>query len=217
MDIISRKDAIAAGLDRYYTNIPCKHGHLCERRVNRYACVDCSVIHTKKRTDSGYFKQDYKNNRTRRLTTIKEYAKAHPDKVLKSSKDWNARNKEQQDQYRKVFYAVNDNRHHFLSSCREYRKKNPVQYRYYGAMRRAKKLKATPTWLTEGDSQAILQIYKEAQQLTNSTGIKHVVDHYYPLQGHNVSGLHCPGNLVIITNMENSKKHNYHPDDFYST
>jgi hypothetical protein len=39
-EIISRKDAIAAGLSRYFTGEPCKHGHMAERRLSGH-CIPC--------------------------------------------------------------------------------------------------------------------------------------------------------------------------------
>jgi len=41
MKIIARKQAMAAGLKRYFTGEPCKHGHVCERTVLRSDCVEC--------------------------------------------------------------------------------------------------------------------------------------------------------------------------------
>lgn len=40
--IISRKEAKEKGLKRYFTGKPCKHGHICERYVNRGACIECN-------------------------------------------------------------------------------------------------------------------------------------------------------------------------------
>jgi hypothetical protein len=39
--IISRAEAKALGLKRFFTGKPCKHGHVAERRVGNYACVEC--------------------------------------------------------------------------------------------------------------------------------------------------------------------------------
>lgn len=39
--LISRADAKGAGLTRFFTGVPCKHGHVCERRVNNTSCVEC--------------------------------------------------------------------------------------------------------------------------------------------------------------------------------
>ena len=42
MQIISRKNAISVGLNRYFTNKNCKNGHLSERLVSSKVCVECS-------------------------------------------------------------------------------------------------------------------------------------------------------------------------------
>lgn len=44
MKKITRQEAKAVGLKRYYTGIPCKHGHDCEKRVSDYGCVRCSTV-----------------------------------------------------------------------------------------------------------------------------------------------------------------------------
>lgn len=41
---ITRKDAMAAGLKRYFTGKSCKRGHVVERTVSSYGCVDCLAI-----------------------------------------------------------------------------------------------------------------------------------------------------------------------------
>jgi Recombination endonuclease VII len=50
MQIISRKEARAAGLVRYFTGLPCPHGHLAERRVKGATCCECAKTNNK----SGY-------------------------------------------------------------------------------------------------------------------------------------------------------------------
>lgn len=42
MENISKADAVARGLKRYYTGQPCKRGHVAEHRVGA-GCVQCSV------------------------------------------------------------------------------------------------------------------------------------------------------------------------------
>ena len=48
MNIISRQDAIAKGLKRYFTGKPCKHGHVAERFVGSRVCTACNPAHQKK-------------------------------------------------------------------------------------------------------------------------------------------------------------------------
>lgn len=45
--IISRKDAKAAGLLRYFTGKPCSRGHLAERYVSSFCCVECNFAKSK--------------------------------------------------------------------------------------------------------------------------------------------------------------------------
>lgn len=52
----------------------------------------------------------------------------------------------------------------------------------------------------------ILAIYKRAQAITAETGIKHEVDHYIPLLGKSVCGLHVPWNLFVMPALANRKK-----------
>jgi hypothetical protein len=71
--------------------------------------------------------------------------------------------------------------------------------------RRTEKLKRSPVW---ADQAAIAAVYAEAQRLTVQTGTVHHVDHFYPLQGKNVSGLHVAGNLRVIPALQNLRKGN---------
>lgn len=77
------------------------------------------------------------------------------------------------------------------------------------AKRRSSKLQATPIW---ADHHQIKKIYDTCIDITVSTGILHEVDHYYPLQGKTVCGLHVAENLRIITATENRSKRNAHPE-----
>jgi hypothetical protein len=49
MEIISRKDAKTLGLKRFFTGVPCNHGHISERLVNgKGMCILCENIHKTK-------------------------------------------------------------------------------------------------------------------------------------------------------------------------
>jgi hypothetical protein len=47
--IITRKEAQALGLKRFFTGKPCKHGHVCERHVCDRICVDCKACRNRER------------------------------------------------------------------------------------------------------------------------------------------------------------------------
>lgn len=44
MDLISRQEAIAQGLVRYFTGNPCSKGHISERRVIGSSCLECNNL-----------------------------------------------------------------------------------------------------------------------------------------------------------------------------
>lgn len=73
------------------------------------------------------------------------------------------------------------------------------------ALRRASERRATPPW---ADVSAIVAVYEAAARLTRDTGVRHHVDHMYPLRGRTICGLHVPYNLQVLTEAENLKKSN---------
>ena len=84
-EVISRKDAIAKGMNRYFTGKPCKHGHLAERSVIDHACVPCrneirrkthiKNIEKDKARDAKY----YQENKERLDEINKQWRKDNPD------------------------------------------------------------------------------------------------------------------------------------------
>lgn len=95
-----------------------------------------------------------------------------------------------------------------LSHYQRYREKNAVAIMVNSARARTAKLKATPKW---ADHTTIMYMYWLARCLTRMTGIKHEVDHIYPLRGKNSCGLHVENNLQILTRVANRKKSNKTP------
>lgn len=53
MEVISRTDALKKGLKNYFTNKPCKYGHVELRRVDNWACTVCYKV-IKARSDKKY-------------------------------------------------------------------------------------------------------------------------------------------------------------------
>ena len=91
-----------------------------------------------------------------------------------------------------------------LMNKEEERQKNSLK----AAKRRTKILVQTPPWLTKEQREEIINLYQAAAALTKHTGTQHEVDHIVPLRGKNVSGLHVPWNLQILTEQENRQKSN---------
>jgi len=73
---------------------------------------------------------------------------------------------------------------------------------------KARKNKATPSWLDAIQLAQIQEFYDIASCKSMQTGVEHHVDHIVPLKGDHVRGLHVPWNLQILTALENVSKKN---------
>jgi len=85
-DYVSRQEAKAKGLKRYFTGIVCRNGHIAERYVCDNVCVDCG--------------------REKR----KRYRIAHPEKVKEEIDNWRLNNKERMYVSRKLWVENNKER-----------------------------------------------------------------------------------------------------------
>ena len=91
---------------------------------------------------------------------------------------------------------------------RRWRNSNTDKANAHDAARRAARVNATPRWLSADQRQQIVAFYAEARRLTQTTGVRWVVDHIVALRGRGVRGLHVPWNLRVITEEENLRKGN---------
>lgn len=110
----------------------------------------------------------------------------------------------------KIVSTINHLRNHTkrLAQMSKYKKNNSGKMNALSAKRHSAKLQRTPKWLTSLHYSQIEMFYDAAQRLTTEFGIPMDVDHIVPLQGKNVSGLHVPWNLQVITEQENANKYN---------
>ncbi len=133
-----------------------------------------------------------------------KWQKENPLKVRANRKNWLIKNvdfnKEIQSKYKKTEASK--------TTMKAYRKNNKHKRAALRAGYRARKLKATPLWLTPLHLLEINTVYEKAHTLTRSTGILHHVDHEVPLSSRDVCGLHVPWNLKVITAVENTTKGN---------
>jgi hypothetical protein len=87
MKIVSRKEAIANGLIKYFTGKPCKHGHTAERYTKSGCCVECLNMHNKNNykkyaeTFNAGAKKWIANNRERYREYQKHYHRAYRKRI----------------------------------------------------------------------------------------------------------------------------------------
>lgn len=181
-----RKEAKLKGEKFYFSENPCKEGHLVKRVTVTGTCTECRKI-------------------AGRARGKKVYA-LNKEKILNKNKVSRLRRLEKDREQKRQYYLKNKDK--TLQYQKEYRENNRAKDRAWKKAYKERKAQRTPIWLTEEHKLSILQFYLEAERLTKETGISHHVDHIVPLRGNTVSGLHVPWNLQILTYLENRKKSN---------
>ncbi len=227
---ISPKAAKEIGSKFYFTGVPCKRGHISPRQASDAGCVECKRERGRKNTE--YHKAYYNKNRERVIQKSAERYRVQSEENAKFNKERYAATREAHKRYRELNRGTRnaqirenyrENRESRLAYAAEYRSRTVEQRKKYSkvrypkrrdyyfaqaAKRRAAKDQRTPNWLTHEHKAAILRVYSERARLTKETGVVHHVDHIVPLRGKNVSGLHVPWNLQVLTAKENLSKSN---------
>lgn len=176
------KAAKLLGVTMYFNGRECKRGHVAPRYASTRQCSVCIAEHGVKWDE---------NNRDRRREITRKWQVEKKDSFAASSKKYAENNREK---LRK------------LSSA--YASKHKPNRAESQRRRDAKKLSATPKWLSSEQLLQIKKIYAIAGNLTNLSGAPHHVDHIVPLRSKRVCGLHVPWNLQVLSASENSSKSN---------
>jgi hypothetical protein len=144
----------------------------------RYFCKMCDSVYRKE-------------NREKRTAYNRVWNENNPDYMQKYHGQWNKNNPDK-------VKAKGD----------KWAKNNKDKKAAKQMKRQAKKLNATPPWLTKKQNDQITGFYTLAKELQWLSEEPLNVDHIIPLQGENVSGLHVPWNLQILPKSMNLKKGN---------
>jgi hypothetical protein len=127
-------------------------------------------------------------NLERQRKTVNNWRTLNADRYRESKRNWSKNNIEKQ-----------------RESIRKWRTANLDKTNASVAKRRAKKKQAVAAW---ANHVLIKKMYAECCELTKTTGIRHHVDHIYPLKSDWLCGLHVENNLQILTETENTSKGN---------
>jgi len=157
-----------------------------------------------------YKRRRYEERRDEILVEHKAYYEAHKDEIRakNAAMDETARERRriQRRAQRRIHPKEPTEKHR--EATRRYAREHPARRCAHRAKRRAAKLRATPSWLTDEDLRRMRAVYEHAVELSKLTGVKMHVDHIVPLRSKLVCGLHVPWNLQILTAQENCKKNN---------
>lgn len=113
---------------------------------------------------------------------------------------------EGQKQRAKEYRSLNPDK--IKETQKKYIKNNLPKLAEKNRRREASLLGATPSWLSEIQKIQIQWFYAAAKMMSDTSGVKHHVDHILPLRGKSSCGLHVPWNLQILPASENASKGN---------
>lgn len=212
MEVISRKDAKARGLIRYFTGKPCPKGHITERLVSTFGCYACTV-------ENG--KAWKANNKEKVSARKKEYNAANFERNKATHKSWREKNKDRVKAYSAAYAAENqekikkyreENREKIRAKGREdmkrFRAESPERVRWFEARKRAIEEGKLASWDMELTEFVTEEAYRLLKNRRETTGIKWEVDHMIPYKSEVASGLHVWSNLQVIPIRLNRMKRN---------
>ena len=135
----------------------------------------------------------YHTHKAQHYAGMRKWVLDNPEKNREYKRKWNNANTEYKRQYREAHLERTK------EAIKEWKRLNPGKVAASNQLRRARKLQATPKWLTKDQIKEIEMIY-----INRPEGCH--VDHIIPLRGDGVCGLHVPWNLQYLSSGENLRK-----------
>ena len=218
MELISRKQALYAGLKKYFLGTPCKEGHVAQRWVKCCACVECKKIKTNsylagwRQRNVEKIKQDMKSWSEKNAEYTKTYKamkyQANKTEVLQKAKEYYSSNKE------KVISTVeryrNENRELINEKGRIYYQENCEQRKASSHAIRTKRAGCEGSY-SKDDVSKLLVLQRRTCACCRNKLTKYHIDHINPLAK---GGTNWPENLQLLCQNCNQRKSDKHPIDF---
>ena len=195
-EIMSLSQARSKNAKKYWTGIPCRHGHTDFRWTANSTCIACHAAKVEK----------WQHANAAKVIEIKKLHAAKPE-AREKNKIASAKVRDRNPGKATAWKRANPERARALNAASA--KRYPDKQAAKLAKRRSALMNATPSW---ADMSAISAVYAECLRKTKQSGIKHHVDHIIPLRGMNVSGLHVHYNLQVIPAHDNHVKGNRLPE-----
>lgn len=233
MKIITRTEAIALGLKRYFTGIPCKLGHIDERQTVNWTCRECVRVKSLAR---------YSANPEAARARQNTYYRDHKERIAETNAASRARNADKIKVRKKADYERDKNKPEFQQRLRQYTEQNRDHKREYDRRYRAanadrlEQVKSAWRIVNADLIRAVKSSYKARRRSQEAIGdssrsiaewvesVKKVcywcskkcadeyhIDHYHPLSK---GGEHRVSNLVIACPTCNLRKNAKDPLEF---
>lgn len=228
--LVTRKEARDVGLSKFFTGVPCKHGHIAERRSANGTCLVCARSERAR----------YRANHPERIAEVKaSYYAANSERISLVRKNWYSSNKESIRATRAITRAANKGK--TSEQNRRYRQANKENIAIKAALHRKLNAKSIAGWMAryyDANTDAFLAYGRARRARKRSAGGVHTkedvsrifqaqrgrcaycriklhgkyhVDHIIPLSsgGHN-----APSNIQVTCVACNLKKNKKSPEDF---
>lgn len=198
--LISRKEAQSAGLKRFFTGVPCGRGHVCEKTVANFKCVEChreDAINTRRENPEKIKRAQVASNAANR------------EKVLARGRAWRETNRDHRLTSSRADYA--NKREYYCALSLAWQQANPDFMRARASRRRA----AVQNAEGSHDASDIARIRLSQNDLcvycqVDLAGSGHA-DHIMPLV---LGGSNWPENIQLLCRTCNCRKQASHPEDF---
>lgn len=210
--IISRKEAQAKGLKRYFTGKLCAQGHFSERYIWG-GCVECHRLRDTsperralhRRIGVAWRKQNpdrvseknraqYLKNREDRLARQSAYRAANPEKVRETNRRWAGQNGDYLRTYRRKYLEENREAHRFRTK------------------ERSARVRAAEGRFGKGDIERIFRQQRgRCAYCRKCIKHKYEIDHINPITK---GGSNWPRNIQLTCESCNSRKSNKQPEQF---
>lgn len=182
----AREEAKASNSIHFDPVIPCaKHLHVSKRYTKTGSCHECE------KQKGRLMARKHRNKRRGYMET---WRSENVDKIRDGWQSW---------------YA--ENRDEVLRKDKE----DPIRRARMTAHRMQRIASQKRATLSNLSVEDFLHVYSHRDALSQAEKQQFHVDHYYPLQGKTVCGLHVPWNLQVIPATENISKGNKMPEEFY--
>ena len=211
--VVTRDEAKAAGVKRYFSARPCSKGHIAERYVSTNQCLPClkgwtsswlqenadwvkarsqRYVGRYKDTQRAWIERNKEARSAYNRAFAKRYAKLYPERVAANCARWWARHPEMLQTYKKKYVA-----------------ENPSYYAVARAKRKARKQSVDGAFSSKDVASLLKKQKGKCASCFHITIKKYHVDHKMPLC---LGGSNGPENIQILCPTCNMRKGGRHPD-----